>query len=130
MPWLGTIQLRGAVRSAPMKLKQFKPSLRVHTPRPLTKLAPTPRIGATERIEGRARVERNHRFLSEHPLCVHCLAKGVYTAAREADHITPLWDGGEDTIANLQGLCVPCHAIKTRAEAGRRAAGGRGQTQS
>ena len=38
-----------------------------------------------------------------------------------ADHITPLWAGGEDTLKNLQTLCQVCHFTKTKGEAGDRA---------
>lgn len=37
------------------------------------------------------------------------------------DHVVPLIDGGANEDANLQTLCVPCHKVKTAAEAGRRA---------
>lgn len=35
----------------------------------------------------------------------------------EVDHIVPLFNGGHDTASNLQLLCLPCHLIKSRAEA-------------
>jgi hypothetical protein len=35
---------------------------------------------------------------------------------KEYDHIQPLADGGTDDIANLNALCSPCHAEKTKAE--------------
>lgn len=34
------------------------------------------------------------------------------------DHITPLHLGGAHTIDNLRALCIPCHKVKTRREAG------------
>lgn len=34
----------------------------------------------------------------------------------EADHIIPLSQGGEDRTVNMQTLCIPCHAIKTKGE--------------
>jgi len=37
----------------------------------------------------------------------------------ELDHITPLALGGADEPANWQGLCQPCHAVKTRWDVGR-----------
>ena len=37
----------------------------------------------------------------------------------EADHIVRLADDGEHTTRNMQTLCKPCHAAKTRAEAAR-----------
>lgn len=33
-----------------------------------------------------------------------------------ADHVVPVARGGPDTMANGQGLCGPCHDVKTRAE--------------
>lgn len=40
----------------------------------------------------------------------------------DADHITPLIDGGANTLANAQTLCLPHHRAKTAAEARARAA--------
>lgn len=37
------------------------------------------------------------------------------------DHATALVNGGENREANLQLLCVPCHAIKTRADVAEKA---------
>ena len=56
-------------------------------------------------------------FLREHPLCVACKGAGLVVAAKVADHIRPLKDGGErfDWV-NLQGLCVSCHNRKTARE--------------
>ena len=31
----------------------------------------------------------------------------------ELDHIIEIANGGEDTIENIQALCVECHAFKT-----------------
>jgi 5-methylcytosine-specific restriction endonuclease McrA len=38
------------------------------------------------------------------------------------DHATPLSCGGTNDRANLQALCVPCHATKTAGEAAARPA--------
>ena len=40
----------------------------------------------------------------------------------EADHIVPLWKGGEDIVPNMQWLCKPCHRAKTIRESAERAA--------
>ena len=29
------------------------------------------------------------------------------------DHVVPLEDGGQDSVENLQALCVSCHSQKT-----------------
>jgi 5-methylcytosine-specific restriction protein A len=57
------------------------------------------------------------RILSAEPLCRHCLAKGVLTAATEVDHEIPLGQGGTYDDANAQPLCTDCHKAKTKAEA-------------
>lgn len=58
------------------------------------------------------------RILTAHPLCVHCKAKGLITKSEEADHIIPLEDGGTYDESNGQGLCKPCHKIKTAKDRG------------
>lgn len=64
------------------------------------------------------------QVLSANPACAVCRAAGRWTEAREVDHVVPLWDGGTDALANLQGLCIACHAQKSAGEAARRAGGG------
>lgn len=49
--------------------------------------------------------------------CERC---GVRPQRVEVDHIVPLRDGGTNTRANLQVLCLPCHHAKTRADRRRR----------
>lgn len=71
---------------------------------------------AAPRLRGRRAVERNARFLAEHPVCESCPAP-----ATEVDHTVPLHLGGEDTASNLQALCHDCHRAKTTAEASARA---------
>ncbi|MGF6957988.1 HNH endonuclease [Paraburkholderia youngii] len=46
------------------------------------------------------------------------MAKGFVTEATEVDHIVPLFKGGTDAPGNLQSLCEPCHAAKTRIDVG------------
>lgn len=72
------------------------------------------------RIRGRKLQLIRERHFRLHPLCVHCAAKTppLVRAATELDHITPLFKGGTDTPANRQGLCSPCHAIKTASDLG------------
>jgi 5-methylcytosine-specific restriction enzyme A len=53
--------------------------------------------------------------LARDPICKACNAE----AARIADHVKPIKRGGAEwSLDNLQGLCVACHQVKTRAENG------------
>ena len=59
--------------------------------------------------------------LTEHPLCKMCLDNGKVTAAKVADHIKPILEGGEAwDIENLQSLCETCHRVKTGKEIAKR----------
>ena len=102
-----------------MKLSTLKPRIGAAP----TRLQRTARIEPTERLRGRAAVERRARWLELHPLCCMCEAEGRVTAATVPDHIVPLWKGGADDETNLQSLCAEHHDAKTAAEAGERAAG-------
>jgi 5-methylcytosine-specific restriction protein A len=59
-----------------------------------------------------------NRILADNPLCVHCLAKGITTLAKEIDHVKPLHLGGTDDDDNLMPLCKECHSIKTAKDMG------------
>lgn len=72
------------------------------------------------RLYGRKWKAARLEFLRTHPLCVHCLAKGITTAATVVDHIQPhkgdlkrFW-----SRRNWQPLCKPCHDFKTATEDG------------
>lgn len=58
---------------------------------------------------------RVRRTLRRDPVCQACHAAPSVTA----DHRVPLFEGGTHDLANLQGLCQPCHDTKTRAESAR-----------
>jgi len=73
-------------------------------------------VMVSPRLRGRRAVERNQRWLREHPYCESCTA-----LATEVDHKVPLHLGGTDAEPNLQGLCHVCHARKTAAEQAARA---------
>ena len=68
------------------------------------------------RLRGEALQKRRWQWFRNHPLCLHCQAKGRVSAATQLDHIVPLYQGGLDDLCNLQGLCNACHAVKTRAD--------------
>lgn len=50
--------------------------------------------------------------------CAHCTLTIVGKLRPAYDHIQALVNGGEHRECNLQLLCVPCHAVKTRADVG------------
>lgn len=50
--------------------------------------------------------------LRRDPSCKGCEA----ALSTECDHIKPLERGGTNHPDNLQGLCKPCHSIKTQIE--------------
>lgn len=49
--------------------------------------------------------------LRDEPLCRHCRRCGRYTPANVVDHISG--DPSDNSRANLQSLCEPCHNRKT-----------------
>jgi 5-methylcytosine-specific restriction protein A len=53
-----------------------------------------------------------------------CRVCGLVTLQLEVDHIVNRARGGADDEENLQALCIPCHKLKTAAEA----AAGAGRT--
>lgn len=75
----------------------------------------------TKRITGRRHGVIRDRVLSANPLCVMCQAEGRTRLATEVDHIIALTNGGDEDPhddSNRQGLCAPCHEIKTNADLG------------
>lgn len=65
---------------------------------------------------------RRNQQLAAHPHCqcvgcIRCSPRGCHRDATQADHTTPLSQGGPDNTKNLQSLCDPCHTIKTTREA-------------
>lgn len=104
-----------------MKLKSLQPKVRT------VNLSTVRNVEAgTPRIRGRKRIVRNARLFRRKPLCVECEKLGEVRQVDHWDHIVPLWEGGADTEANLQGLCVDHHAEKTAAELLRRLGTGGG----
>lgn len=70
--------------------------------------------GKTDNTAPPPRVKARIYLLAEGK-CVHCtrFVDGLALTA-EYDHIIPLILGGENRETNLQLLCEPCHAAKTR----------------
>lgn len=78
------------------------------------------RESSTQRGYGYRWQQARAGYLRKHPLCVHCEAAGRFTVATDLDHTVPhkgdmvlFWDAG-----NWQGLCKPCHSVKTASEDG------------
>lgn len=94
----------------------LRPRLRVLRIDVGTKLPKRENPVATPRVRGRRGVERRRAYLSMHPLCVRCQAKGIIRAAIVVDHITPLSEGGADDDSNKQGLCYFHDRAKVAAE--------------
>lgn len=78
------------------------------------------RPSSTRRGYGAAWQRARLRYLANHPLCVHCEARGEIRAATVVDHVDPhrgdmgkFWD-----VGNWQALCKRCHDVKTATEDG------------
>lgn len=71
------------------------------------------RAPGASRHYGTARWQRLRLLvLHRDPVCVVCGEQ----PATEADHIIPLARGGDDSMVNLQGVCLVCHSRKTATE--------------
>ena len=102
-----------------MKLTTLKPRLATLVTQRI------PQQAGTERLRGRAAVERRKRWLDGKPLCAECAKVGDVRVGEEVDHKVPLWAGGQDDLdANGQSLCTEHHEAKTACETRMRAAGG------
>lgn len=69
-------------------------------------------------MTGNSRYRKQREILlTDNPICAICDEE----PAMELDHIIPLHEGGDqDDESNLQGICIPCHEIKTAREQGQR----------
>lgn len=70
------------------------------------------RPAETKRIGGRKRKALRAALFAREPLCAECRV----VLAEERDHIVPLGEGGKEDDSNTQGLCIPCHEVKSAAE--------------
>lgn len=70
----------------------------------------------TKRIGGRRRQALRAALFAADPLCAECKRQSRVTLAAERDHIVTLAEGGTEDVSNTQGLCIPCHEIKSEAE--------------
>lgn len=71
----------------------------------------------TERGYGWAWQQLRERVLTrDNGLCCLCSKAGRVTLATDVDHVVNKAEGGDDSEANLQSLCRPCHKVKTAGE--------------
>lgn len=61
------------------------------------------------------------QVLAEEPLCRWCLARGLYVASTDVDHIKDSREDYSDDSRreNLTGLCHECHSLKTARDMGK-----------
>lgn len=74
---------------------------------------------AVKKRYGRTWKRIRDRYITSHPLCKQCLARGMSVLAEEVHHMKPLSQGGTNEFANLMALCTPCHSEITAREGGR-----------
>lgn len=98
-----------------MKLKMNKPSLQMAG----THVRSNSASAGSERKRSGSGWKRTRASVLQRDtgLCCECTRNGWLRQAAEVDHITALQFGGSDDESNLQGLCTPCHRVKTRREA-------------
>jgi 5-methylcytosine-specific restriction endonuclease McrA len=75
-------------------------------------------VSTDQRIRGRRLQAIRAAHFAREPLCIHCFKQGRTRLATELDHIQALCNGGKDEANNRQGLCQPCHDLKTMQDLG------------
>jgi 5-methylcytosine-specific restriction endonuclease McrA len=74
--------------------------------------APKPKFNENKLRYGRKEYKTNRdRILTLRPFCQKCWAEGVLVKGT-ADHIISMAEGGDDSIENMQVLCLACNAAK------------------
>lgn len=91
------------------RLKTIKPRIQ----QVQSRLATPKRVRET-RMTGRALQKRRLAVWTRNPHCAHCQQLTSYPSGFNLDHVVALGNGGEDTDANSQVLCLKCHGKKTR----------------
>ena len=87
-------------------------------PKLSTLRGPTPKsVTQTVRIRGSSLQKIRREKLLRNPACEECERKGLVTPAVVIDHVVPLFQGGAESDANRQSLCIPCHDEKSAGEA-------------
>ena len=60
---------------------------------------------------------RDAVLIRDRHLCLVCYRLGIFTPAKQVDHIINKDSGGTNDLSNLQSICVKCHKRKTNEEA-------------
>ncbi len=105
------------MKSMPSRPPSLRPT-KARAPRAVSNWS-AKRASRHQRGYGLAHTRMRETVLREEPICRACIAQGRATPTTVADHITPKAEGGTDDRDNYQGLCSPCHNVKTAAEAAR-----------
>ena len=93
-----------------------RPTTRNRAGRNLERIWDRERGSAASRGYGARHRHWRKLVLARDPLCVHCKERGRVEPATQADHITPLRQGGGWELENAAGLCASCHSKKTARE--------------
>ena len=74
-------------------------------------------VRSSHRVYDRAWRRLSAAHLRGEPLCRECATRGHNVLAIQVDHILPVSAAAQLRLvdANLQSLCLACHAAKTRA---------------
>lgn len=78
--------------------------------------------GRTLALNGAAWRRLRADVLRSNPLCEHCEARGILTAATDVDHRDN--DPSNNDPDNLASCCHECHSRKTQADMGKRVSWG------
>ncbi|WP_250483291.1 HNH endonuclease [Caballeronia sp. GaOx3] len=78
------------------------------------------KAGSTPRVRGRRWLTTRRRIAVRDSFCCALCGRVWNDRIDHVDHRVPLEAGGSNDDANLQLLCVDCHARKTAAEAAER----------
>lgn len=102
---MGKLTMLGSrVQEAPARLKTLQPA-------------------KAKRKTGKGLQLRRQRVYRNDPRCATC-RRPVLMDEFHLDHKVALVNGGRDTDANCQVLCIPCHEAKTRKDLARAAGKG------
>lgn len=113
LPWSAPFEPGTASGFSFRNMRTLKPRLAC-IPDRVRSIDPRFASSGVERIRGSQLQRIRLEHFQRNPLCVECDKRGEVRLATELDHIVALCNGGRDIESNRQGLCGPCHALKTQ----------------